>query len=46
MQKGKQEILKIPNDLCQKILNCEYEIDEGNFNEATVVKTTELYSVT
>lgn len=41
----KNENVKIPNELCQKIMNCEYEIDSGSFNEQMVIKTTELYSV-
>jgi hypothetical protein len=28
----KNEPIKISNELCQNIMNCEYEIDSGNFN--------------
>lgn len=44
MQK-KTEIVRIPNELCQKIMNCEYELDAGVFTEQMVIRTTELYSV-
>lgn len=40
-----EAILKIPNELCQHIYNCEFEIDIGNVDEHLIAKTIELYSV-
>lgn len=31
--KSKSVGLKIPNELCQKIMNCEYELDNGNITQ-------------
>lgn len=37
--------LKIPNELCQEIFNCEFELDIGNISEHMISRSIELYSV-
>ena len=37
--------LKVPNELCQLIYTCEFQLDIGNVSEILVSKTIELYSV-
>ena len=37
--------VKVPNELCQSILNCELELEIGNISENLVSKIIELYVV-
>lgn len=46
MTENNKNSSNISNDLCQKILNYEFEIDIGNTSEDNIATLIELYSVT